>query len=625
VRPYVVHWLEAVIPSGIAQVVAPSWFTCVGVAGVVMLCWMLATARRHRIEPLAMSEIVLWCYVAAVAAGIAVPMAIDAAAQLVATGSLRLRWAGMTSFWGYLAGIAAVTAVGRRHRLPVARLGDLAAAPLGVALTLARLGCFLGGCDYGKVSSVGWAMRFPRNSPAWQDHVAAGLIPATRNASLPVHPTQLYEAALGLWICLFAHRVARTRWAARRSGRTFLVAATGYALGRIAIEEVRGDVGRGIYFGLSSGQIFSLAALAAIASIPLLRHRRVRSALAVTTVVLVLVAQGVAAAKPSHTPAPAAPAPAAPAPAAPAPAAPAPAAPAPAAPAPAAPAPAAPVGAHSRAMPAALSRTTWAAALTAFTTPAGGPIAQLPAPPSIEPSDPYAVPVVPTTTPTASPATVRALPMPAPVVVDASPRTAVLHIGALLGLATPLNRRHDQVPMLGGPSISLGLESRGFGVWLDLDSFGNTDASHGTALLSGSVMSTVANNLHVGGRLGLGATLVNFDDPAFRDVAGTTVRFEAIADYSVSESWAVWLRPLSFDLLSAAALGGPILTWQARIGVGYQFAVGRRAPTAQPAAAASPSVPAAAPPSSPTAPLSSPTTPSSPAAAPAASPSPRRR
>jgi len=45
------------------------------------------------------------------------------------------------------------------------------------------------------------------------------------------------------------------------------------------------------------------------------------------------------------------------------------------------------------------------------------------------------------------------------------------------------------------------------------------------------------------GRIGLGATLVNFKDPAFRDLAGTTVRIEALAEYAVSPSWAVWLRP----------------------------------------------------------------------------------
>src|SRR5689334_22892846 len=192
-RPHVVRWLDTLLPDGVASVLAPSWFTCVGLAGVVSLFVMLAVAHRHRIETGVAASIVLWCYVAAVSAGIAVPMALDAAEQLLTTGRLRLHWAGMTSFWGYLAGAAAVIVTCRRYHLALARFADLTAAPLGLALVLARLGCFLAGCDYGKVTALPWAIRFPPGSPAWHDHVTAGLLAADRSASLPVHPTQLYE------------------------------------------------------------------------------------------------------------------------------------------------------------------------------------------------------------------------------------------------------------------------------------------------------------------------------------------------------------------------------------------------------------------------------------------------
>src|SRR5207302_4219091 len=132
------------------------------------------------------------------------PMLIDAIQQKVATDHVHLRWAGMTSFWGYLAGAAAIAIVCRDHRLSLARLGDLAAAPIGMSLALARIGCFLAGCDYGKVTSVPWAVRFPAGSPAWRDQVAAGLLPADRPESLPVHPTQLYESLLGVAMMVLA-------------------------------------------------------------------------------------------------------------------------------------------------------------------------------------------------------------------------------------------------------------------------------------------------------------------------------------------------------------------------------------------------------------------------------------
>jgi prolipoprotein diacylglyceryltransferase len=535
-RPHLVHWLDRILPEGIASVLAPTWFTCVGLAGVITLFVMLAVSRRHRIEPGIAASIVMWCYVAAVAAGIAVPIALDAAGQLLAGGRIHLRWAGMTSFWGYLAGAGAVVVACRRHGIALARFADLTAAPLGLALVFARLGCFLAGCDYGKVSSLPWAMRFPAGSPAWHDHVGAGLIAAARAESLPVHPTQLYEAALGVAIAILALAAARwpaarrpaahpqaARWQATRrgDGSIFLLAAAVYATGRIIIESLRGDAGRGIYLGLSSGQIFSIALLAASAAgLSLRRVHRTRWL------------QQPGAPDPSnqrHQPRPIA-----------------------------------MIVATVLAVGAIDRHTAHAQASGATTAaPAGAPAPPPPPPPP--PPDPGARPA----------ATAAAASTGEPA------RGSSIHVGALFGLATPFNRRSDQVATLGGGSVSVGLVMARFGVWLDFDSLGNRDASHGTLLLSGSMLVPVADHLHIGGRVGLGATLVNFDDPAFRDVAGTALRFEAIVEYSLGESWALWLRPLSFDILTAADLGGPIATWQTRIGLGYRFSTGRRAAPTQ--------------------------------------------
>jgi phosphatidylglycerol:prolipoprotein diacylglycerol transferase len=250
---------------------------CVGIAGLVGLILMLVLARRRGLESGTVASAVLWCYIAAVTAGIVIPMTIEAIAHGIATGHVALRWAGMTSFWGYLAGGAAMAAVCKRDGVPLARMGDLAAIPIGAALVFARLGCFMAGCDFGKVSAVPWAVRFPAGSPAWRDHLHAGLIPAGHTASLPVHPTQLYEAFLGLVIVAVAWVVGRRT---RTEGRMFLAAAATYAIGRLLIETLRGDAGRGIYAGLSSGQIFSLVVLIAIAAKLALTKRVMATAIA---------------------------------------------------------------------------------------------------------------------------------------------------------------------------------------------------------------------------------------------------------------------------------------------------------------------------------------------------------
>jgi len=270
VRPLVVHWLARFMSPDAANLLAPTWFMCVGIAGLVSLGVMLVLARRRGIESGIVASAMLWGYIAAVTAGIVIPMTIEAIEHLFATGHLQFRWAGMTSFWGYLAGAAAVAAVCKAERVPLARMADLVALPIGVALVFARLGCFMAGCDYGKVSALPWAVRFPAGSPAWRDQIHAGLIPAGRLESLPVQPTQLYEAMLGIVIVVVAWLVARR---SRTEGRAFLAAAATYAIGRLLIECVRGDVGRGIYGGLSSGQIFSLLVLLAIAARFVLNRR----------------------------------------------------------------------------------------------------------------------------------------------------------------------------------------------------------------------------------------------------------------------------------------------------------------------------------------------------------------
>jgi phosphatidylglycerol:prolipoprotein diacylglycerol transferase len=256
-----VGWLASFTSPRIADALAPSWFTCIGFAGVASLLVFVMLARRRGIDPSTAAGIALGGYVAAVAAGIVVPLAIDAIEHAIATGHLRIRWAGMTSFWGYLAGAATVAVICRRECVALARVGDLAVIPIGVALVLARIGCFMAGCDYGQPSSLPWAVQFPAGSPAWRDHVRAGLVAADSPVSLAVHPTELYEAVLGLAIIAIGVFAARR---VRRAGELFLLAAATYAFGRIAIEMLRGDAGRGVYHGISSAQIFCALVLAAI-------------------------------------------------------------------------------------------------------------------------------------------------------------------------------------------------------------------------------------------------------------------------------------------------------------------------------------------------------------------------
>ncbi len=285
-RSILVDWLTRYIGDAAALLV-PGWFACIGVAWLLVSLLSLRAASRRGEDAAALASVLAIVYAAALAGGIALPALVSAAGALWSGHGLRLRWSGMVSYAGFACGAVALVLALRRGALRPARAADLLAAPLGIGLCIGRLGCFLAGCDYGQVSSLPWAVRFPDGTAAWRDHVRAGWISPQRAESLPVHPTQVYESLLGLALCAAAITVGRTAWARRGEGRVFAVVAGGYALGRIAIESARGDLGRGIFGPWSSAQIVCGAVLTALALIAW-RGRRCVPATAATGAAVLL-------------------------------------------------------------------------------------------------------------------------------------------------------------------------------------------------------------------------------------------------------------------------------------------------------------------------------------------------
>ena len=152
---------------------------------------------------------------------------------------LLLSRGGMSWFGGFTGGVLAGLFVMWRKRLP--KIAVLAAATPALAFghLIGRIGCFLVGDDYGTPSDLPWAVAFPQ-----------GLPPTT----VPVHPTQLYEAiGLGIlgWVLL--------RW--RRHGRDddivlgrYLVAAGAL---RFGIEFIR--VNTRVLWDLSVAHLVAVA------------------------------------------------------------------------------------------------------------------------------------------------------------------------------------------------------------------------------------------------------------------------------------------------------------------------------------------------------------------------------
>ena len=154
-------------------------------------------------------------------------------------------WQGGMSFHGGLVGVLiALWLFCRRYRLRFLQVTDFVAPLIPIGLGAGRLGNFINGELWGRVSEVPWAMVFP--------HVD----------TLPRHPTQLYQSLIEgvvLFVILWVYSSKR-----RVSGAVTGLFAILYALGRIGVEFFRepdAHIGFVAWGWLTMGQLLSLPLL----------------------------------------------------------------------------------------------------------------------------------------------------------------------------------------------------------------------------------------------------------------------------------------------------------------------------------------------------------------------------
>jgi phosphatidylglycerol:prolipoprotein diacylglycerol transferase len=105
--------------------------------------------------------------------------------------------AGFSWYGGLIGGIIAVSWWLRWHRIPWHKGADLSAPALALGYGVGRIGCFLAGdATWGKVTDVPWAMAFPNAVAGWVDPLTGVPYPP----GVRVHPTQLYELVLSLFV-----------------------------------------------------------------------------------------------------------------------------------------------------------------------------------------------------------------------------------------------------------------------------------------------------------------------------------------------------------------------------------------------------------------------------------------
>jgi phosphatidylglycerol:prolipoprotein diacylglycerol transferase len=169
---------------------------------------------------------------------------------------------GMVFYGGFIAGFAAALINIWLAKLSYWACLDILAVALPVGQAFGRLGCFAAGCCHGSACALPWAVT-----------IDSELVDASLRG-IPIHPVQIYELGLLLFLALGLYIVWRRGAIA---GTVTLLYCAGYSILRFFIENFRGDNVRGFVRGgpLSTSQAIALVILLMSGACYLLmRYRR---------------------------------------------------------------------------------------------------------------------------------------------------------------------------------------------------------------------------------------------------------------------------------------------------------------------------------------------------------------
>ena len=224
------------------------WYGISYVAGLLLAWWLLnrrAAASPEEWNRDLVSDLIFYSAVGLILGGrlgsvlfYNLPYYLDNPLAVV-----RIWEGGMSFHGGLIGGLCAVWLFARHYRKPFLAVSDFAATVVPVGLCSGRIGNFINGELWGKVTDLPWAMVFP-------DPRAGGL---------PRHPSQLYESALeGAVLFVILWWFARRPRPAGAVTGLFLVL---YGVFRSLLELVREpDANIGYLAGdwLSMGQVLSV-------------------------------------------------------------------------------------------------------------------------------------------------------------------------------------------------------------------------------------------------------------------------------------------------------------------------------------------------------------------------------
>ncbi len=163
---------------------------------------------------------------------------------------------GLVFYGGLIFGILGAIVVVRVRKLSIGVVLDSGGLAVPAALAVARVGCFLNGCCFGKSTGLPWGVTFPLST-----QVTMGM-PVN-----PVHPTQIYELAMDLAIFLI---LLATYKKFRYRGEIMIAFVMLYAVARFINEFFR------YHTAADANLFFQLVSLGAFAAGGIVLHFRAR-------------------------------------------------------------------------------------------------------------------------------------------------------------------------------------------------------------------------------------------------------------------------------------------------------------------------------------------------------------
>jgi phosphatidylglycerol:prolipoprotein diacylglycerol transferase len=208
----------------------PSYGLFVALGFLAGLTVVTRTARRDGLNPETVTNLAIYCALAGLAGAKLMMFALNIGYYLKypeVLFSIETLLSAGVYYGGFLAALLFAFVYIRKQKLPWLKTVDALAPGLAVGHAIGRIGCFMAGCCWGSRCDRPWAVTF--TSQDAHDMFGTPL-------NVPLHPAQLYEAALtGLvaWALLAASRRPHA------AGRILALYLLLYSAARFAVEFAR--------------------------------------------------------------------------------------------------------------------------------------------------------------------------------------------------------------------------------------------------------------------------------------------------------------------------------------------------------------------------------------------------